>query len=160
MALEHDGTVGGCALWLQHALEHRGAWRSDRRAALADQLVSFARLYMPDPLPLEHASEAVRTSAHLGEALSRASDLVYAYRRQPLPLDAAQRLRTAAETGDVALAQSSRGAAVDQSDLNGTTALMAAALHGHATMVSWLLASGANPRLQDVFGDSYLQHGY
>ena len=66
----------------------------------------------------------------------------------------------AVRRGDLDAAQRCVAATVDASDLNGTTALMVAAREGHAEMVSWLLAIGASPTAQDVFGETYLAHGH
>lgn len=61
--------------------------------------------------------------------------------------------------GDIEAAKLAVMAEVNAGDQMSTTALMVAAREQDSEMVSWLLAIGADPRAQDVFGETYLSYG-
>jgi ankyrin repeat protein len=73
----------------------------------------------------------------------------------------AQDLVSAARAGEISRVQIllSSGAAADEKDDAGSTALMFAALRGDEEMVETLLAAGADPNLQDANGETALLLG-
>ena len=159
--------VGQTVLWLKHRIEGRAC---DRRE-LSALMLRFRQLFVPFTAPTlqEHFAGAAYALAHpsehgLEESLTAAHVTVLEYVDAMFTQGFGEGTQAAFDAavlaGDVDAAKRCVAATVDFCDLNGTTALMVAAREGHAEMVSWLLAIGASPTAQDVFGETYLAHGH
>jgi uncharacterized protein len=80
--------------------------------------------------------------------------------KQPVPSDVAQRLVDVAKRGNAAEVFAILGSGVPANAINsdGTTALMWAANFGHLQLVQQLIAAGADPQIEDMYGETALSH--
>jgi hypothetical protein len=120
----------------------------------AESAANYAQSTSVAPPPQEQARDAAAAPSMSASRFTPASPFAPAAPAGSPGVNAGAALRSAAESGDIAILQSLLNGPTDlgSRDADGRTALMLAAMHGHSDAVDVLLAHGADPNTADAQG--------